>query len=45
MPVLLIEGKRLNKQGGSEWIGRGGGSSVVTIPLWWEHDIRDYMIE
>ena len=33
MKELLIEGEGLNKQGGSVWIGRGGGSSAVAIPL------------
>ena len=30
---LLIEGEGLNKQGRSVWKGRGGGSSVVILPL------------
>ena len=28
-----IEGKELNKQGGSVWIWRGGGSFALIIPL------------
>ena len=35
MKELLIEGgwEELNKQGGSVWIGRSGGSSAVAISL------------
>ena len=33
MKELLIEGERLNKRGGSVWIGRGGSSSAMTITL------------
>ena len=33
MKELLIEGEGLNKQEGSVWIGRGGGSSAKTILL------------
>ena len=29
MKEVLIEGEGLNKQVGSEWIGRGGGSFVA----------------
>ena len=29
----MKEGEGLNKQGGSVWIGRGGGSSVNVIPF------------
>ena len=32
MKVLLIEGEGFNKQGGSVWRGRGGGSPAVAIP-------------
>ena len=31
--------ERLNKQEGSVWIGRDGGSSAVAIPL---QDMKDY---
>ena len=31
MKVLLIEGEGLNQQGGSVWIGRGGGSSAIIL--------------
>ena len=30
---MLIEGEKLNKQEGSVWIRRGGGSPAVAIPL------------
>ena len=33
MKEVLIEGERLNKQGESIWIGRGGGSSTVATSL------------
>ena len=33
MKDLPIECDGLNKQGGSVWIGRGGGSSAMAIPL------------
>ena len=33
MKEMLIDGEGLNKQGGSAWIGRSGGSSVMVIPL------------
>ena len=33
MKDLLLEGEALNKQGGSVWIGRDGGSFVMVIPL------------
>ena len=33
MKEMLIEGKVLNKQGGSVWIGRGGDSSAMATPL------------
>ncbi len=33
MKEVPLEGGRMNKQGGSVWIGRGGGSSAVVTPL------------
>ena len=33
MKELVIECDGLNKQEGSVWIGRGGGSSALAIPL------------
>ena len=33
MKEVLIEGEGLNKEGESLWIGSGGGSSAMTIPL------------
>ena len=30
---MLIEKEGLNKQGESVWIGRGGGSTAIAIPL------------
>ena len=33
MKELLIEEEELNRQGGSVWIGRGGGSSAVPFPF------------
>ena len=33
MKEVLIDGERLNKQGGTVWIGREGGSSSVAISL------------
>ena len=32
MREVLLEGEGWNKQGGSVWIGRGGGFSAVTTP-------------
>ena len=33
MKELLIECDGLNQQGGSVWLGGGGGSSALAIPL------------
>ena len=33
MIEVLIQGRGFNKQGDSVWIGRGEGSSAMTIPL------------
>ena len=33
MKEMVIDGEDWKKQGGSVWIGRGGGSSAVAIPL------------
>ena len=33
MIEVLLEGEGCNKQGGSVWIGRGGGFSAVATPL------------
>ncbi len=33
MKELLLEGESFNKQGGSVWIGRGGGSIAMASPL------------
>ncbi len=30
---MPLEGKGLNKQGGSVWIGRGRGASAMATPL------------